>query len=289
MSNSHHPSLSQAAPARAASLDGPTKPFPTRHERRPAPLRGPPAAPFRLLDSAAVSDPTLQAFLAILQRELGADDAYLQLGGKATDGEGRFFHALADGTNIVVVFSQPPDGAMVHERLKALSATFQKTLDSTVAHAASPRRATDFARRRLDEELTFLAQRAGAVRAFVFDFDSPMIWGASAQQEPDAPASTSLLERTLNALRERSDELKHAQNHTVRLAPEDGLEALVRPFAGIYALALLFQGTLSEPIALGAVLHAIGLIEKLVLALPPIDPEPGAKVIRLHGPSGTTR
>jgi hypothetical protein len=237
-----------------------------------------------------MSDPALQAFLAILQRELGADDAYLQLGGKATDGEGRFFHALADGTSVVVAFTQPPpDGAKVHERLKALSATFQKTLDSAVAGAARPRQVTDFARRRLDEELTGLSERAGALRAFVFDFDSPIVWGASALAGQDAAAATSVLERTTQTLRERSDELKHAQNHTVRLTPEDGVEALVRPFAGIYALALVFRGTLSEPIALGAVLHAIGLVEKLVLALPPIDPEPGAKVIRLHGPTGGTR
>lgn len=234
-----------------------------------------------------MSDPALHAFLAVLQRELGADDAYLQLGGKATDGEGRFFHAIGEGTNVVVVFSEsPPDSATVHERLKALSATFQKTLDSAVAGAARPRQAMDFARRRLDEELSGLSERAGAVRAFVFDFDSPVIWGASSPKEQEGRAATSLLERATVGLRQRGDELKQAQNHTVRLTLDDGVEALVRPFAGLYVLALLFREPLSEPIALGAVLHAVGLIEKLVLALPPIDPEPGAKVIRLHGRSG---
>ena len=50
----------------------------------------------------------------------------------------------------------------------------------------------------------------------------------------------------------------------------------------IYVLALLFSEPVSEPIALGAVLHAAGVIERLVLALPPIDPDPaGAKVLRL--------
>ena len=52
-------------------------------------------------------------------------------------------------------------------------------------------------------------------------------------------------------------------------------------FASIYVLALTFSAPLSEPIALGAVLHAVGVIEKLVLALPPVDPDSGAKVIRL--------
>ena len=232
-----------------------------------------------------MSDPALQAFLEVLQRDLGADDAYLQLGGKATDGEGRFFHALEDGTNVVVAFAEPPsDSAAVHERLKALSSTFRSTLDSAVAGAAQPRQVMDFARRRLDEELSGLSERASAVRAFVFDFDSPVVWGASALKEQDATAATSELERALHGLRARGEELKQAQRHTVRVTLDDGVEALARPFAGLYVLALLFRDPLSEPIALGAILHAVGLIEKLVLALPPIDPEPGAKVIRLRSP-----
>jgi hypothetical protein len=235
-----------------------------------------------------MSDPALHAFLTVLQRELGADDAYLQLGGKALDGGGRFFHALAEGTSVVVVFAEPPpDGAVVHERLAALSATFHKTLDAAVAGAARPRASMDYARQRLDEELSGLAERSGAVRAFVFDFDSPVIWGASSPREQDAAQGTTLLERSVQALRQRSDELKQAHGHTVRLTLEDDVEALARPFAGLYVLALLFRDPLSEPIALGAILHAVGLIEKLVLALPPIDPEPGAKVIRLRGPGGS--
>lgn len=232
-----------------------------------------------------MSDPALHAFLALLLRELGADDAYLQLGGKATDGDGRFFHALGEATSVVVAFTEPlPDGASVHARLAALSATFRATLDSAVASAARPRPAMDYARQRLDEELSGLSERAGAVRAFVFDLESPVIWGASSLAEPDAAAG-KLLESAMQLLRERSDELRQAQGHTVRLTLEADLEALARPFAGLYVLALLFRDPLSEPIALGAVLHAVGLIERLVLALPPIDPEPGAKVIRLHGPS----
>lgn len=233
-----------------------------------------------------MSEPALLAFLAVLQRELGADDAYLQLGGKATDGEWQFFHALGEATSVVVAFAEPPpDGAAVHARLAALCATFRKTLDSAVAGAARPRQVIDFARQRLDEELSGLSARAGAVRAFVFDFDSPVIWGASSLDEPHLTAGSPLLERAAQALRQRSDELKQAHAHTVRLTLEEGVDALARPFAGLYVLALLFRAPLSEPIALGAVLHAVGLIERLVLALPPIDPGPGAKVIRLHGSS----
>jgi hypothetical protein len=234
-----------------------------------------------------MSDPALHAFLAVLQRELGADDAYLQLGGRVDDGQGRFFHALGDGTSIVVAFAAPPpDGAAVHARLAALSSTFQKTVEAAAAGAARPRQVMDHARQRLDEELSGLSARAGAVRAFVFDLDSPVIWGASTVEGQGVEGS-KLVERTSQLLRERSAELRQAHGHTVRLSLEYSVEALVRPFAGLYVLVLLFRDPLSEPIALGAVLHAVGLIEKLVLALPPIDPEPGAKVIRLHGPSGS--
>ena len=235
-----------------------------------------------------MSDPALQAFLTVLLRELGADDAYLQLGGKTTDGGGRFFHALDDTSSLVVVFAEPPaDAATVHARLAALSASFAKTLDGAVAGSVRPRQLGDFASQRLDEELSGLAERAGAVRAFVFDLDSPVIWGASVLDQEHEVAGKLQLKRATKVLRQRNDELKQAQGHTLRLTLEDGVEALVRPFAGLYVLALLFRGPLSEPIALGAIVHAVAQIERLVLALPPIDPEPGAKVIRLHARPST--
>ena len=227
--------------------------------------------------------PALHAFLEMLQRELGADDAYVQLGGKAVDADGRFFHRIGEGSHLVVAFTQPPaDDAALRERLSVLSDAFQKTLESAVADADRPRHSVDYSRRRLDEELSGLSERAGAVRAFVFDLDSPVVWGASSLPEPGDPNAPSLLERAMHELRQRRDELTQAHHHTLRMTVADGVEVLVRPFAGLYVLALLFTGPLSEPIALGAILHAVGLIEKLVMALPPIDPEPGAKVIQLR-------
>jgi hypothetical protein len=44
---------------------------------------------------------------------------------------------------------------------------------------------------------------------------------------------------------------------------------------------LVFGGALSEPVAVGALLHATPRIERLIVALPPLDPPPGGKVIRL--------
>src|SRR5262249_34982212 len=95
------------------------------------------------------------------------------------------------------------------------------------------------------------------------------------------PQANQALERIMRELREeRGEELRQSHGHTVRLTLGSGQEVLARPFASIYVLVLSFNAPVSEPIALGAVLHAAGVIERLVLALPPIDPSPGAKVIR---------
>ena len=60
---------------------------------------------------------------------------------------------------------------------------------------------------------------------------------------------------------------------------------LVRGFANIYLLVLVFEGAFSELYVESAVVHTLPAIEQMLLALPPLDPEPGAKrgrVIPLH-------
>ncbi|MEB2313300.1 MAG: hypothetical protein OZ921_09490 [Sorangiineae bacterium] len=68
------------------------------------------------------------------------------------------------------------------------------------------------------------------------------------------------------------------------LVRDAALGLVVRSFASIYRLLLVFDGTFSELHAEAAALRALPLIERLVLALPPIDPGPrgGARVIDLH-------
>jgi len=225
----------------------------------------------------------LLRFLELLQRELGAEDAWLQLGGSAPSDGHLLVHEVTGITRVVVRFREPPaERPLLAGRLAALCTTFRTTIEAAAEVGTAPRAPTDLARQRLDEELGALAQRAGASRAFVFDLDSPVIWGASAVPAGASPPANQALERAAAELREqRADELKKAHGHTLRLTLDSGEEALVRPFASIYVLALLFSDPVSEPIALGAILHAAGVIERLVLALPPVDPEPGAKVLRL--------
>ncbi len=228
-------------------------------------------------------DASLYRFLDLVERELGAVDAYLQLGGKEPRAGTLLFHDLDGGSRVVVVFAEPPEQpSALQTRLAALSTTFRSTLEAAAASAGTARTPADIARQRLDEELGALGERAGAARAFVFDLDSPVIWGASRLALEGAATNNQVLERAAAELREQhGDELRGAHGHTVRLTLDSGQEALARPFASIYLLVLLFESPLSEPLALGAVLHAAGLIERLVLALPPVDPDPGGKLIRL--------
>lgn len=72
----------------------------------------------------------------------------------------------------------------------------------------------------------------------------------------------------------------------IRRAPErhveirDGLGWLTREFGGIYHVVLVYDGEFDELHATGILLRALPAIEKLVLALPPIEPTPkGARVI----------
>ncbi|HMI94095.1 MAG TPA: hypothetical protein VK509_22130 [Polyangiales bacterium] len=61
---------------------------------------------------------------------------------------------------------------------------------------------------------------------------------------------------------------------------------LVRGFANIYLLVLVFEGAFSELYVESAVVHGLPAIEQMLIALPPQDPTPGAKrgrVIPMRG------
>src|SRR5690606_33167866 len=150
-----------------------------------------------------------------------------------------------------------------------------------VGHLSVGRGAED-PREQLDAELGMLSERAGANRAAVFDLNSEIIWGASRlglKSEPEAP---QILEQWVGELRSSyAADLRSSRGHVIRLSVRSEHECLAKMFGGIYVVSLYFDGVLSEPVAVGALLHAAGRIEKLVLALPPVEPPPGGKVVRL--------
>ncbi len=67
-----------------------------------------------------------------------------------------------------------------------------------------------------------------------------------------------------------------------RLVHQADLGYFARSFASIYVLLLVFEGPFSELHVEGAALHALPVIERHVLALPPVDPPPrGGKLLTL--------
>lgn len=95
-----------------------------------------------------------------------------------------------------------------------------------------------------------------------------------------------LLARALSSVR-RAWKVHKAEESSFRsLSHGEGLGYFSRSFAGIYILIAYFPGAFSELRVEGAALHALPLIERHVLGLPPIDPNPpGGKVVKLPLPT----
>lgn len=242
---------------------GAPTPFGTR---RPERCRVPP-----------VLDPNLSRFLELVARELDAVDARIELGGKDPEDGRLVFRSSPTGARVVAVFQRAPeDRAALEARLEVLVASFFGMTEQAI-DSIPPSRNPGAAGQRLDETLSRLTERAGAVAAIVFDLASPVLWGTSSGSSPERDG---LIEATISRVRAAQKDLR--SGHSTRLPVVGGVECIVRPFAGLYIIAMVFEGAVSEPTALGALLHAMPAIERLVISLPPIDPHPGGgKVVRL--------
>jgi hypothetical protein len=79
--------------------------------------------------------------------------------------------------------------------------------------------------------------------------------------------------------------------HLAQTLREGDLGIVVRSFASIYLLVLAFDGAFDELRAERAIEDALPRVERLVLALPPLDPKPApiAGVIALRRPRRGSR
>lgn len=228
---------------------------------------------------AVVSEHKVERLLELVKAKLGATDARIEIGGKPPASPDTAWHALSYA-RVVAIFDAPiPDVEMMQKRLASLCGGFQELVQESIDRLPVVR--TEDPREQLDDELSTLAERAGASRSIVLDLNSDVLWGVS-RVSPGHSQSQAMLERWVHDVRSNySADLRGSRGHVIRLAVCDDKECLGKLFGGAYVVSLFFDGPVSEPVAVGALLHAASRIERLVVALPPIDPPPGGKVLRL--------
>jgi hypothetical protein len=282
-------------------------------------------------------------FLDLLCKELGADDARAELGGRDPDDPCLVWVNQQGGWRLVTVFAQPPeDRAAKQEQLERMVGGFSHTLrDVNVPTPPSLPAESPF--KRLDSALEALRSRSGGIGVVIVDVQSPVLWGSSEPQRHADDVDTLVQigaalgkildtgvelddfcsmqpDGVLARLRELGVEAERAgllgrllaqrdemalRHHLLtclavaraRHEGERGASSLrsahhgaqfgyfVRAFANIYLLVVTFEGAFSELNVESAVVHALPAIEQLLLALPPLDPEPlakGGRVIRLR-------
>jgi hypothetical protein len=257
------------------------------------------------------SDP-LERLISLVRRELGADDVRVLEGSLPAVAAPNVIHAdLADGRKLAVAFaSAPASRAALVRRLDMLIVTFAQSLEEDGAVRREPRAS---AVQSLHEELKALVVRAQAVDAVVIDANSPVVWGsavdgspvrhdlgnvelvdvsrhqlvesgrpaegdpfsdddAAEPEEDEAGALTTRAVREVRALPALVEMPKGRQMaHTSR---EERFGYVARSFAGIYVLVVVYDGHVDELRAERTIGEALPRIERLVLALPPLDPKP---------------
>ncbi len=249
-----------------------------------------------------------ERLIALVRRELGAEDVRVVEVDEDV-AEGALTAALPNGKRVLVILEGDVDREAKTRRLEMLVESFGETFRSSNASRPPPAHS-------LHAELQGLAQRAGATDAVVIDAQSPVVWGAaedeeatphllardkvisrdahrpsgerlSAQSQPqpqsqpqrDPPAST----RAVDAVRALDGiPTLHRGGHLHEKHVEEGFGFLARSFAGIYVIVLVFEGAFDELRAERALGLSLPTIERLVTALPPLDPTPvaGAAAIR---------
>lgn len=142
----------------------------------------------------------LDRLLALVRRELGAEDVRLFEAGEEPESDGRTLTCrMPDGRTLVARFAEPPaDATPKQRRLEMLASTFDAFLEETAARGPRSRPITTS----LHDELTAICNRAAAVNAIVIDAHSPVVWGAAHPQgvvaQPPLASSPRMAEAPAN-------------------------------------------------------------------------------------------
>ena len=189
--------------------------------------------------------------------------------------------------------ARPPVGSSLHEELKALAQRSRAAdvvvidVDSPVVWAsasvlARPRAHTEFGLRDVSRtEFTHDADQS--VADSQQDLTPPPLESSPiATEEIDVPEQTRL---ALVANRKLPLDALHKGRHLRHVEREDP-SYLVLSFSGIYLLCMVFEAEFDELRAERAAHESLPRIERLVLALPPLDPSPApmGSVVALRRP-----
>jgi len=158
--------------------------------------------------------------------------------------------------------------ARMHQQIAELGLDLAELVDNTPAevedllarHGLPPRRAAH------------VSDAIGRIR------EQSRRRGAAAWQ------SHVLMTRAVADVRRKIEEQGRPAQNLRATVQQEGFGYVVRSFATIYHLILVFDGPFSELHAEAAVVHALPIIERLVLALPPSEPpSAGGRVLRMPG------
>jgi hypothetical protein len=223
-------------------------------------------------------------------------------GGEAGDEPREIAARIPDGRGVVARFAEPPpDRDAKQRRLEMLASTF----DAVVDEASGGRRSRPPVATSLHDELAALSARAAALNVIVIDAHSPVVWGAAHPEgvvaQPPLASSPRMVEapandetageptaaivsrRAVQSVRELPELAALRKGKHVRHVERDEQTPFVaHSFASIYLLVLAYDAPFDELRAERAILESLPRIERLVLALPPLDPQPfqGAGVLR---------
>lgn len=244
----------------------------------------------------------IDKLVALVRRELGGDDVRVLEADEEVP-EGALVARLPTGKQLVVSFASEPgveiaDREPKARRLDMLVESFGETLRTSNASRPPPAMS-------LHAELEALCERTRAQDALVIDAQSPVVWGAAEDRDPTPHLMPTDNVVSLDAHRagtpppppvERSASLRaidevralpgiaalHRGGHVHESVRGEGFGWVARSFAGIYVLVLVFDHAFDEVGAERAIAHALPTIERLVAALPPLDPTPTAGVAAIR-------
>lgn len=217
-------------------------------------------------------DPS-KRFVALVKRELGARSVLFHAEGELPEDE-TVATELPDGRYVEAVFATPPsDLRAMTRRLEMLVGAFEG-----LAGQDSPQKRREPPAVSLKKELRALVKRSRGVDATVIDAHSPVVW-ASATNDDDTDEGSvnarNLRFRAIEELRALPQMAAlHRGGHLALSVREDTFGYVVRSFAGIYVLGVVFDHAFDEIRGERALRDALPRVERLVLALPPLDPEP---------------